>query len=145
MEYNCVELDVKKKLKEKMGRDIIMGRTAHITSEGGHNGRGTCQTRNRCMRGCPFGAYFSSNASTLPAAEATGNMTIRPFSIVTEIILDESGKKAKGVRIVDAETKETKEYYAKIIFMCASTFGSTQILLNSTSERFPEGMGNESG
>jgi len=145
MEYNCVELDVKKKLKEKMGRDIIMGRTAHITSEGGHNGRGTCQTRNRCMRGCPFGAYFSSNASTLPAAEATGNMTIRPFSIVTEIILDASGKKAKGVRIVDAETKETKEYYAKIIFMCASTFGSTQILLNSTSERFPEGMGNESG
>lgn len=145
MEYNCVELDVKKKLKEKMGRDIIMGRTAHITSEGGHNGRGTCQTRNRCMRGCPFGAYFSSNASTLPAAEATGNMTIRPFSIVTEIILDESGKNAKGVRIVDAETKETKEYYAKIIFMCASTFGSTQILLNSTSQRFPEGMGNESG
>jgi choline dehydrogenase-like flavoprotein len=145
MEYNCVELDVKKRLKETMGRDIIMGRTAHITSEGGHNGRGTCQTRNRCMRGCPFGAYFSSNASTLPAAEATGNMTIRPFSIVTEIILDESGKKAKGVRIVDAETKETKEYYAKIIFMCASTFGSTQILMNSTSERFPEGMGNESG
>jgi choline dehydrogenase-like flavoprotein len=145
MEYNCLELDIKKRLKEKMGRDIIMGRTAHITSEGGHNGRGTCLTRNRCMRGCPFGAYFSSNASTLPAAEATGNMTIRPFSIVTEIILDESGKKAKGVRIVDAETKETKEYYAKIIFMCASTFGSTQILLNSTSERFPDGMGNESG
>ena len=145
MEYNCLELDIKKRLKEKMGRDIIMGRTAHITSEGGHNGRGTCQTRNRCMRGCPFGAYFSSNASTLPAAEATGNMTIRPFSIVSEIILDESGKKAKGVRIVDSETKETKEYYAKIIFMCASTFGSTQILLNSISERFPTGMGNESG
>ncbi len=145
MEYNCLEIDIKKRLKEKMGRDIIMGRTAHITSEGGHNGRGTCQTRNRCMRGCPFGAYFSSNASTLPAAEATGNVIIRPFSIVTEIILDESGKKAKGVRIVDSETKETKEYYAKIIFMCASTFGSTQILLNSTSERFPEGMGNESG
>ena len=145
MEYNCLELDIKKRLKEKMGRDIIMGRTAHITSEGGHNGRGTCQTRNRCMRGCPFGAYFSSNASTLPAAEATGYMTIRPFSIVSEIILDESGKKAKGVRIVDSETKETKEYYAKIIFMCASTFGSTQILLNSISERFPTGMGNESG
>lgn len=145
MEYNCLEKVVKERLKKNLGRDIIMGRTAHITSEGGHNGRGTCQTRNRCMRGCPFGAYFSSNASTLPAADATGNLTIRPFSIVTEIILDESGKKAKGVRITDSETKETHEYYAKVVFLCASTLGSTQILLNSTSERFPQGFGNESG
>lgn len=145
MEYNCIEVAVKERLKKTMGRDITMGRTAHITSEGGHNGRGTCQTRNRCMRGCPFGAYFSSNAATLPAAEATGNLTIRPYSIVTEIILDESGKKAKGVRILDAETKETHEYYAKVVFLCASAFGSTQILLNSTSERFPDGFGNESG
>jgi len=144
-EYNCIEKEVKDRIKKKLGRDLIMGRTAHITSEGGHNGRGTCQTRNRCMRGCPFGAYFSSNASTLPAAEATGNMTLRPYSIVTEIILDESGKKAKGVRIFDSETKETKEYFAKIVFLCASAFGSTQILLNSTSDRFPDGFGNESG
>ncbi len=144
-EYNCIEIAVKERIKKKLGRDLTMGRTAHITSEGGHNGRGTCQTRNRCMRGCPFGAYFSSNASTLPAAESTKNMTIRPFSIVTEIILDESGKKAKGVRILDSETKETKEYYAKVIFLCASAFGSAQILLNSTSDRFPTGFGNESG
>ncbi len=143
MEYNCLELDVKKKVKDKLGRDIIMGRTAHLTQPIGN--RGTCQTRNRCMRGCPFGAYFSSNASTLPAAEATGNMTIRPHSIVTEIILDESGKKAKGVRILDAETKEVKEFYAKVVFLCASAFGSAQILLNSTSDRFPNGFGNDSG
>lgn len=145
MEYNCLELSIKEKLKKSMGRDMIMGRTAHITTEGGHNGRGTCQTRNRCMRGCPFGAYFSSNAATLPAAQATGNLTIRPFSIVTEIILDETGKKAKGVRILDAETKESHEYFAKVVFLCASALGSTQILLNSTSERYPNGFGNDSG
>jgi choline dehydrogenase-like flavoprotein len=145
MDYNCLELSVKERLKKSMGRDMIMGRTAHITTPNGYNGRGTCQTRNRCMRGCPFGAYFSSNAATLPAAEATGNLTIRPFSIVTEIILDESGKKAKGVRILDAETKESHEYFAKVVFLCASALGSTQVLLNSTSERYPNGFGNDSG
>lgn len=144
-EYNCLEKSVKERVKKSLGRDIIMGRCAHITQEGGHMGRGTCQTRNRCMRGCPYGAYFSSNASTIPPAEATGNLTIRPFSIVTEVILDETGKKAKGIRIVDAETHETHEYFAKVIFLCASTFGSTQILLNSTSDNHPNGMGNESG
>lgn len=143
MEYNCLEVDVKKKIEDKLGIKMIMGRTAHLTEPKGN--RGTCQTRNRCMRGCPYGAYFSSNASTLPAAEATGNLTIRPFSIVTEIILDDTKEKAKGVRIYDSETKETKEYYAKVIFMCASTLGTTQIMLNSTSERFPNGFGNESG
>jgi len=143
MEYNCLEKDVKKRIEEKLGIKMIMGRTAHLTEPKGN--RGTCQTRNRCMRGCPYGAYFSSNASTLPAAEATGNLTIRPYSIVTEIILDESKEKAKGVRIYDSETKETKEYYAKVIFMCASTLGTAQIMLNSTSDRFPEGFGNESG
>jgi len=143
MEYNCLEIDVKKRIEEKLGIKLIMGRTAHLTEPKGN--RGTCQTRNRCMRGCPYGAYFSSNASTLPAAEATGNLTIRPFSIVTEIILDETKEKAKGVRIYDSETKETKEYYAKVIFMCASTLGTAQIMLNSTSDRFPEGFGNESG
>lgn len=143
MEYNCLEIDVKKRIEEKLGIKMIMGRTAHLTEPKGN--RGTCQTRNRCMRGCPYGAYFSSNASTLPAAEATGNLTIRPYSIVTEIILDETKEKAKGVRIYDSETKETKEYYAKVIFMCASTLGTAQILLNSTSDRFPEGFGNESG
>ncbi len=143
MEFNCLEKDVKEKLEKKMNRKLIMGRTAHLTEPKGS--RGVCQTRDRCMRGCPFGAYFSSNASTLPAAEATGNLTIRPWSIVTDIILDDTKKQAKGVRIYDPETKETKEYFAKIIFLCASTFGSTQILLNSTSDRFPTGFGNESG
>ncbi|MBC7886025.1 MAG: GMC family oxidoreductase [Saprospiraceae bacterium] len=143
MEYNCLELDVKKKLEDKLGRKLIMGRTAHLTEPKGN--RGTCQTRNRCMRGCPYGAYFSSNASTLPAAEATGNLTIRPYSIVTDIILDETNSKAKGVRIYDSETKKTVEYFAKIVFICASTLGSAQILLNSTSERFPNGFGNDSG
>ena len=143
MEYNCLEIDVKKKIEDKLGIKMTMGRTAHLTEPKGN--RGTCQTRNRCMRGCPYGAYFSSNASTLPAAEATGNLTIRPYSIVTEIILDDSKEKAKGVRIYDSETKETKEYYAKVIFMCASTLGTAQIMLNSTSDRFPEGFGNESG
>jgi len=146
MEYNCIEKHVKARVEAKYPeRKITMGRTAHITTEGGHNGRGTCLTRNRCMRGCPFGAYFSSNSSTLPAAEATGNLTIRPFSIVSELIFDEATQKAKGVRILDAETKEYHEYFAKVIFLCASTLGSTQILLNSTSERFPNGFGNDSG
>ena len=145
MEMNCLEKQVKERIKQKLGRDMTIGRTAHITTEGGHNGRGTCQSRNMCMRGCPFGAYFSSNSATLPAAEATGNMTLRPYSIVTELILDETGKKAKGVRILDSETKEVKEYYAKVIFLCASAFGSTQILLNSISERYPQGFGNDSG
>lgn len=146
MEYNCIEKHVKARIEAIFPeRKMIMGRTAHITTEGGHNGRGVCLTRNRCMRGCPFGAYFSSNASTLPAAEATGNLTIRPFSIVSELIFDEATQKAKGVRILDAETKEYHEYFAKVIFLCASTLGSTQILLNSTSERFPNGFGNDSG
>lgn len=146
MELNCIEKDVKAKIEARFPeRRMTIGRTAHITSEGGHNGRGTCLSRNRCMRGCPYGAYFSSNASTLPAAEATGNLTIRPNSIVTEIIFDDATQKAKGVRILDAETKETTEYYAKVIFLCASTLGTTQILLNSTSERFPNGLGNDSG
>jgi len=143
MEYNCLEKDVKERLEKTMNRKMIMGRVAHLTEPLAN--RGTCQSRNRCMRGCPFGAYFSSNASTLPAAEATGNLTIRPYSIVTELILDDTKKKAKGVRIYDTETKETKEYYAKIVFLCASTFGTAQILLNSTSDRFPNGFGNDSG
>lgn len=146
MEMNCIEKQVKERIEAKFpGRKMTIGRTAHITTEGGYNGRGQCLSRNRCMRGCPFGAYFSSNASTLPAAEATGNLTIRPFSIVTEIIFDNKTQKAKGVRIMDAETKETKEYFARVIFMCASALGTTQILLNSVSERFPNGFGNDSG
>jgi choline dehydrogenase-like flavoprotein len=146
MEMNCIEKHVKARIETRFpGRKMTIGRAAHITTPGGHNGRGTCMSRNRCMRGCPFGAYFSSNSSTLPAAEATGNLTIRPYSVVTRIIFDPKTQKASGVEILDSETKETKEYFAKIIFLCASTLHSTQILLQSDSERFPLGMGNDSG
>lgn len=144
MEYNCLEKQVKERIESKFpGRKMIMGRTAHLTQA--HNGRGNCQFRNRCIRGCPYGAYFSSNASTLPAAEKTGNMTLRPYSIVHSIIFDEAKNKAVGVRVVDSETLETHEYFAKIIFLCASALGSTQILMQSTSRRFPNGFGNDSG
>ena len=144
MELNCVEKHVKERIeKEYNGRNMIIGRVAHLTEP--INGRGKCQFRNRCDRGCPYGAYFSSNAVTLPAANATGNLTIRPFSIAQSIIYDEDSGKATGVRIIDSETGESMEYHAKIIFCNASTLSSTQILMNSTSDRFPNGLGNDSG
>ena len=144
MELNCVEKHVKERIeKEYNGRNMIIGRVAHLTEP--LNGRGKCQFRNRCDRGCPYGAYFSSNAVTLPAANATGNLTIRPFSIVQSIIYDEATGKASGVRIIDSETSEVLEYQAKIIFCNASTLSTTQILMNSTSDRFPNGLGNDSG
>src|SRR5690606_30116975 len=110
----------------------------------GLEGRGPCQFRNLCARGCPFGGYFSSNSATLPAAQRTGNLTLRPFSIVTEVLYDKDTKKATGVRILDAETNETQEYYAKVIFLNASTLGTSWILLHSTSDAFPNGFGNTS-
>jgi choline dehydrogenase-like flavoprotein len=143
MALNCVEKVLKDSMKKKFGRTLTIGRAAHLTQPIGT--RGTCQTRNRCMRGCPYGAYFSSLSSTLPAAEATGNLTIRPFSIVTEIVYDPSTQKAKSVRIKDAETGETHEYFAKVIFSCASAFGTAQIFMQSVSDRFPNGLGNDSG
>jgi len=147
MELNCVEDVLKTSVSNTYSdRIITIGRTAHIT-EGTKPGQGrsNCQFRNRCMRGCPFGAYFSSNSSTLPTAEATGNMTLRPNSIVSEVIYDADTKRATGVRVVDAETKEVIEFNAKVIFLCASTVPTTSILLQSKSERFPNGMGNDSG
>tara|TARA_R110000868_G_scaffold28547_2_gene106958 strand:+ start:2178 stop:3902 length:1725 start_codon:yes stop_codon:yes gene_type:complete len=148
MNLNCVEEHLKEKMNETFddGRLLTIGRTAHIT-EGTKPGMGrsACQYRNRCMRGCPFGAYFSSNSSTLPAAEATGNMTLRPNSIVHEVIYDDATKQATGVRVIDAETKENFEYKAKVIFLCASAIASASILLQSKSERFPNGLGNDSG
>ena len=144
MELNCVEKHVKNRIeKEFDGRHMIIGRCAHLTVP--HNGRGQCQNRNRCNRGCPFGAYFSSNAVTLPAAQATGNLTIRPFSIVQSVIYDDKKAKATGVRIIDAETNEDIEFSAKVIFCNASTLSTTQILLNSKSDRFENGLGNDSG
>ncbi len=146
MELNCVELDLKKAMKDKMTRDLIIGRVAHATAPVPQSPqRGTCQFRNLCARGCPYGGYFSSVSSTIPAAEKTGNMTLRPNSIVHELIYDEKTQKATGVRVQDAETGEQIEFFAKVIFLCASTFGSTFIMLNSISNRFPNGFGNDSG
>ena len=124
------------------GRRMIIGRVANHTIKVGD--RGPCQYRNKCHEGCPFGGYFSSNAATLPAAARTGNMTLRPFSIVQEVIYDKDTKKAKGVRIIDTETLKTEEYFAKIIFLNASTIASAAILLNSVSDAFPNGLGNSS-
>lgn len=144
MELNCVEKHVKARIeKEFAGRYLTIGRVAHLTEP--LNGRGKCQYRNRCSRGCPFGAYFSSNAVTLPAADATGNLTLRPDSAVHSIMYDDKTGKATGVRIIDTVTHETTEFFARVIFVNASTLGSTAILLNSTSARFPNGMGNDSG
>ncbi len=146
MELNCPERALKKSMMDKFGRVLTIGRTAHLTVPLAHSPqRGTCKFRNLCMRGCPYGGYFSSLSSTLVAAENTGNMTLRPNSIVHELIFDEKQGKATGVRIQDAETGEQTEYYAKVIFLCASTFGSTFIMLNSLSNRFPNGFGNDSG
>lgn len=144
MELNCVESDFREKLKP-LGRNVMIGRVAHLTAPLPHDPtRGVCQSRNLCERGCPYGAYFSSNASTLPAAQKTGNMTLRPNSIVHSVIYDERKGKAVGVRVIDSETKEEQEFFAKIIFLNASTLGSTFILLNSISSRFPNGLGNGS-
>ena len=148
MELNCVEQQFKTQLAAKFGRALTIGRTAHLTAPLPHKEspqRGTCQYRNMCIRGCPFGGYFSSNSSTLPSAERTGKMTLLPNAIVHELIYDEKNARASGVRVRDAITGEEREYHAKVIFLCASTFGSTHIMLNSVSSRFPSGFGNDSG
>ncbi|SFU69008.1 Choline dehydrogenase [Pustulibacterium marinum] len=148
MELNCVENHLKDKIADNYsdGRMLTIGRTAHLT-EGNKPGAGrsNCQYRNRCMRGCPFGGYFSSQSSTLPMAEATGNMTLRPNSVVYEVMYDADSKRATGVKVIDAETKETYEFKAKVIFLCASAVASASILMQSKSDRFPNGMGNDSG
>jgi choline dehydrogenase-like flavoprotein len=146
MDLNCVETHLQQTMVEKFKRRMTIGRVAHLTAPLAHSPqRGTCQYRNLCIRGCPYGAYFSSNSSTLPAAEATGNMTLRPNSIVYEIVYDESKRRASGVRVLDSETNEHLEFSAKVIFLCASTFGSAHVMLNSVSKRFPNGFGNDSG
>jgi len=147
-DLNCVEVDFKKRLDEKLNRKLIIGRCANLTAPLTHNEspqRGTCQARNMCIRGCPFGGYFSSVSSTLPSAERTGNMTLLPNQIVYELIYDNDKGKATGVRVLDAETGKQTDYFAKIVFLCASALGSAYIMLNSTSSRFPNGFGNDSG
>ncbi|MGI4729722.1 MAG: GMC oxidoreductase [Janthinobacterium lividum] len=145
MELNIVEKDVAARLKQhyKGMRPMIIGRTANIT-QALHN-RTNCQYRNKCWLGCPFGAYFSTQSSTLPAAVATGNLTVRPFSIVTKILYDKDTKKATGVEVLDAETKQTYEYKAKIVFVNASTINSAWVLMNSATDIWPGGLGSSSG
>lgn len=144
MELNCLEKEVKKGIEANFkGRYLTIGRVANLTVP--HKGRASCQYRNLCSRGCPYGAYFSTQASTLPAAVATGNLTLRPHSIVSEVIYDAEKGKASGVRVIDSETNEVIEYYAKIVFLNASTLGTAAILLNSNSDHFPDGLGNSSG
>src|SRR5882757_1431374 len=145
MEMNCVEQEMAGRIKAsyKDERRLIIGRTANHTKQVGD--RGPCQYRNKCAEGCPFGGYFSSNSATLPAAEKTGNLTIRPNSIVTEVLYDREKKAATGIRILDQETMKTEEFFAKIIFLNASTINTTYILLHSVSSDFPDGFGNSSG
>jgi choline dehydrogenase-like flavoprotein len=143
MQMNCVEKDVAARIKEKLGRSMIIGRTANITQP--HHDRTTCQHRNKCWLGCPFGGYFSTQSATLPAAMKTGNLTLRPFSIVKEIIYDKDSKKAKGVRILDAQNNQTYDYFSKIVFVNASTLNSAWILMNSATDVWPDGLGSSSG
>lgn len=144
MELNCVEKEVRGRVKEKFpDRIITIGRVANLTQS--HKGRSACLYRNLCHRGCPYSAYFSTQSSTLPAAMATGRLTLRPDSIVSSIIYDEKKGIAKGVKVIDSQTMQETEYYAKVIFLCASALSSTLILMNSTSSRFPNGFGNDCG
>ncbi len=145
MDMNIVEKDVAARIKThyKGKRHMFIGRSANITQP--HQERTNCQYRNRCWRGCPFGAYFSTQSSTLPAAMKTGNLTLRPFSIVTSILYDKDRKKASGVEIIDAETNKTYEYKSKIVFVCASSFNSTWVLMNSATGIWPGGLGSSSG
>src|SRR5882757_5834041 len=149
LDLSCVENyfsdTVKKKYKD---RNVIYGRCAHLTEPAPihlQQGRAQCQKRTLCQRGCPFGGYFSSNASTIPWAERTGHLTLRPYSVVHSVIYDDKKGKATGVRVIDANTKEVFEYYAPVIFVNAGALNTNLILLNSVSVRFPHGLGNDNG
>jgi choline dehydrogenase-like flavoprotein len=148
MDMNCVEKAFKAAAETRYPeRRVTIGRVANLTAPTEEQlalGRGKCQHRNLCMRGCPFGAYFSSNSATLVAAERSGNLTIRPNSIVASLIYDEKAGRATGVRVVDANTREELEFGAEVIFLCASSMNSAWIMMNSTGRRFPNGFGNDS-
>ena len=149
LELTCVENYFKDFVaKNYKDRDVIYGRCAHLTKPKPihlEQGRAQCQNRNLCQRGCPFGGYFNTNATTIPWAVKTGNMTLRPFSVVHSIIYDDEKGKATGVQVIDANTKESIEYYAPVIFVNAGAINTNLILLNSVSKRFPHGLGNENG
>ncbi|QHT70688.1 GMC family oxidoreductase [Rhodocytophaga rosea] len=149
-EQSCVEKHFSEQMAKHYNntRPVIIGRCAHLTKPQPihfQQGRAKCMNRNLCERGCPFGGYFSSNSSTLPWAAKTGKMTLKPHSVVHSIIFDEKKNKATGVRVIDSQTKEMTEYYAQIIFLNAATLNTNLILLNSTSNRFPNGLGNDNG
>lgn len=148
-EMNTVEKALKKKIEAAYpDRKLIIGRCAHLSKPAEHHtaqGRIQCQARNECYKGCSFGAYFSTQSSTLPAALKTNNLKIATNSVVHSVIYDKKTNRATGVRVIDSETMETREYFAKMIFLCASTLGTTQIMLNSTCETFPNGIANSSG
>jgi len=148
-DFNCVEEHMRDTIKEHYpDRHLVKARWAHLTEPQEihlEQGRGKCQARNLCMRGCPFGGYFSSVSATLPWAHKTGNLTIRPFSVVHSILYDENTGKASGVKVIDTNSLEEMVFNAKIIFLNASALNSNLILLNSISERFPNGLGNDNG
>jgi len=144
MPLNCVEEIIAGRVKSKFaGRRIIPGRVANLTQT--LPGRGACQYRNACWLGCPFGAYFSTQSSTLPPAKATGRLTLKTFAIVTDLVYDRDRKRARGVRVLDAVTGQTTEYSARVIFLCASTLNSTWILMRSANDVWPGGLGSSSG
>jgi choline dehydrogenase-like flavoprotein len=144
MEMNCIEDHFNSQVRQHYkDRIVTIARVANLSK--GWNGRGPCQYRNLCARGCPFSGYFSSNAATLPAAAATGNMTLLPDSVVIEVIYDEQNHRAKGVLVMNTHTRQTTEYYARILFLNASTIATAALLLNSVSRQFPTGLGNSSG
>jgi len=144
MELNIVEKDVAARIKQQYkDRHMIIGRVANLTAP--LQARMQCQYRNRCWEGCPFGGYFSTQSSTLPAATATGNLTVRPWSIVTKIIYDKNTKKATGVEVLDAETTKTYEFHSKILFLNASALNSAWVLMNSATAIWPDGLGSSSG
>ena len=148
-ELHCVEKAMKQKLESTFpDRHLIIGRAAHLTEPTAEQmalGRGRCMNRIECQRGCRFGAYFSSLSATLPAANRTGNLTTVTDAVVDSVVYDASGERASGVQVVDANTLERRRYNGRMVFLCASTLGSTQILLNSRSENFPNGLANSSG
>ncbi|MCB0688002.1 MAG: GMC family oxidoreductase, partial [Saprospiraceae bacterium] len=143
-EMNCVETHVKQAIESKYpDRKMTIGRVANLTIP--HNGRGQCQRRNLCYRGCPYGAYFSSQSSTLPAAQKTGNLTLLTDTVAAELLYDKETQRVTGVRVLNTKSGQDSLYKASVIFLCASTLNSTWLLLNSSNNEFPEGLANSSG
>ena len=149
MDMSFVEKEVRKRIEKNFpGRNMTIGRVANLSKAAEAQlgvGRAPCMYRDRCSYGCPYGAYFSTQSATLPAAAKTGNLTLRPDSIVREVVYDPETKRATGVSVIDSQTNEEREFFSKVVFVCASTVGSTAVLMNSVSDRFPNGLGNDSG